>query len=97
MKNRLSKVQFDECTLDLGIGKQTLEIAYGVLVDGKSQVSFTRKFNITKGAVSQAVKRVWSSHLKKIVPSNCEEVSVILPKHQAFIANQWASKIKRDK
>ena len=60
-KKRLTEAQFEKIIADLKVGQQTIEIARGVLVDGKSQATFTEEFGISRGAVSQAVNRVYSA------------------------------------
>ena len=90
MQKKLSEEQFKNAVNSLNIGDQTLEIAYGVLVDGKSQVKYAKQFNLTKGAISQAVNRVWVAHHENDLPTGYEKVSVILPERQAYIVNKWA-------
>ncbi|WP_446920112.1 TrfB-related DNA-binding protein, partial [Klebsiella pneumoniae] len=40
MKKRLTEAQFQEVIKGLEVGQQTIEIARGVLVDGKPQAAF---------------------------------------------------------
>lgn len=61
MKKRLTETQFEKIAADLKVGQQTIDIARGVLVDGKSQTQFAEEFGISRGAVSQAVNRVYSA------------------------------------
>ena len=86
MRKRLSEAQFQQCIQGLEVGLQTLEIAHGVLVGGQTQSSFVQALGLSKGAVSQAVQRVWRAHL----PPGFERVSAVLPQHQAFIVKKWA-------
>lgn len=86
MRKRLSEVQFQACVDGLEVGAQTLEIAHGVLVRGQTQAWFVQTLGLSKGAVSQAVQRVWRAHL----PPGFERVSAVLPQHQAFIVRKWA-------
>lgn len=85
---RLTETQFRIATKDAKFSKQTLEIAHAVLVEGRSQSEFVKKFQLTKGAVSQAVKRVFSR--VDTLPSGFEKVTAVLPEHQAFIVKKWA-------
>ncbi|PKD40498.1 transcriptional regulator [Methylomonas sp. Kb3] len=88
---RLTEKQFNQAVDGLGVGDQTKEIARGVLVDGKSQAEYVKALDLTRGAVSQAVKRVWEAHLAKAeVPEGYERVTVILPKFQALQVKKWA-------
>ena len=100
MKKRLSEAQFKAAIKGLDIGQQTQDIAFGVLVEGKKQADFVKSLGVTKGAVWQAVKRVWDAH-QGIAPKGYERVTVLLPEHQAFIVKKWAedanAKIKQDK
>lgn len=87
---RMTRAQFIQAISRLNMGESTLEIAKGVLVDGKSQADYARARNITPGAVSQIVNRVWKAHLKTInIPDKFVEVTAVLPEHQAFIVKQW--------
>ncbi|MCC3262188.1 transcriptional regulator KorA, partial [Paenibacillus polymyxa] len=61
MKKRLTEAQFQTAIKGLEIGQQTLDIARGVLVDGRPQAEFVTSLGLTKGAVSQAVSRVWAA------------------------------------
>ena len=80
---------------DLEIGQQTLDIARGVLVDGVSQSAFVASLKLSRGAVSQAVNRVWAAHKEKNLPQGYERVSAVLPAHQAFIVKKWAMAKKK--
>ena len=59
MKKRLTEAQFLATIKGLEIGQQTIDIARGVLVEGRPQAEFVAALGVTKGAVSQAVSRVW--------------------------------------
>ena len=92
----MTRDQFIQATRSLTMGESTLEIAEGVLVDGKSQSDFARTKQITRGAVSQIVSRVWKIHLKEInIPDKFGEVTAVLPEHQAFIVKQWEKAAQR--
>jgi hypothetical protein len=89
MKKLLSEEQFIKATRDLNLGEQTLRIARGVLVDGIPQKDFVSKFNLSKGAISQAVSRVWTSHEKISIPNGYKLISVLLPEQKVFIVKKW--------
>lgn len=93
-KKRLTKEVFARVTQSLNVGKQTLDIAYGVLVDGKPQKYFVKTLSISRGAVSQAVNRVWDAY-KQEVPDGFVRVEVVLPERLAFIVKKWADEAKR--
>jgi hypothetical protein len=96
LMKRMTRDQFIQATSRLTMGASTLEIAEGVLVDGKSQSDYARAKQITRGAVSQIVNRVWKIHLKAInIPDNFVEVTAVLPEHQAFIVKQWEKEALR--
>jgi len=95
MKKRLNETQFQVAIASLGVGQQTIDIAHGVLVEGRPQVEFANSLGLTKGAISQAVSRVWTAAEKVFFPKDWERVTVELPKHQAFIVRQWALAAKR--
>lgn len=96
MKKSLTEAQFQTAVRGLDIGEQTKRIAHGVLVDKKKQVDFVASLGLTKGAVSQAVSRVWSAwDQKRTAEEGFEEVRAVLPKQQARIVSQWAAEAAR--
>jgi len=94
MKKRLNEVQFKTAVASLSIGQQTLEIARGVLVEGRPQADFVEALGLSKGAVSQAVTRVWVAAQAQL-PQGMERVTAVLPAHQAFIVKRWAADAKK--
>ena len=95
MKKRLTEDQFQVAIRDLEIGQQTIDIARGVLVDGTPQSEFVASLKLSRGAVSQAVSRVWAAYKEKSLPQGYEHVSAVLPAHQAFIVKKWAMATKK--
>lgn len=91
MKKRLTEAQFQAAIRDMDVGQQTLDIARAVLVEGVPQATFVSSLKLTRGAVSQAVHRVWVSHEERSVPEGYERVTAVLPAHQAFIVKKWAN------
>lgn len=89
MKRQLTEEQYQETIKGLDIGSQTREISHGVLVAGLKQSHFVKTLNLTRGAVSQAVTRVWAARAAR-VPQGFERVSVVLPERQAYIVKEWA-------
>jgi hypothetical protein len=90
MKKRLTETQFRAALKDLDVGQQTIDIARGVLVEGKSQIGFATALGLSKGAVSQAVNRVWTASQVTNIPEGYERVTAVLTEHQAFIVRKWA-------
>lgn len=90
MKKRLTEAQLQACIKGLNVGQQTIDIARGVLVLGQPQAAFITSLGLSKGAVSQAVGRVWTAFASKNVPQGYERVSAVLPEYQAFIVKKWA-------
>lgn len=90
MKKQLTETQFLAAIQGLDVGEQTLQIARGVLVEGKPQADYVQLFGVTRGAVSQAVNRVWAAHQDKALPQGYTKVEAVLPEHQAFIVKKWA-------
>lgn len=95
-KKCLTEEQFQAAIQDLEIGSQTKEIAHGVLVEGKNQAEFVLKFGLSRGAISQAVGRVWSSHETKNLPEGYERVSAILPKYRAYLVKKWGDEAQHE-
>lgn len=96
MKKRLTKARFDAVISLLGarVGPQTVEIARGVLVDGRPQADFVKSLDLSRSAVSQAVTRVWDAANEEPLPLGFEKITAVLPDHQAYIVKQWAEKAK---
>lgn len=94
MTERLTEEQFQAATQDLSVGQRTLDIAYGVLVQGRPQAEFVASLSLTKGAVWQAVQRVLKAH-KAVAPAGYERVTAVLPEHQAYIVKKWAQDAER--
>lgn len=90
----MNETQFQKAIKDLGIGQQTVDIAWGVLVEGRPQAEYAASLGLSRGAVSQAVNRVWAAH-KANLPVGFERVTAILPEHQAFIVKKWAADAAR--
>ncbi len=90
MKKRLTEPQFQEAIKGLDVGSKTLDIAHGVLIDGKPQKDFAASLGLSRGAISQAVNRVWAAHEENNLPQGYVRVSAILPEHRAFIVKKWA-------
>lgn len=96
MKKSLSPTQFQQAVCRLELSQQTLEIAWGVLVEGKPQKHFAVERQLTKGAVSQAVNRVWRSHMDNNVPEGFVKIqSVILKKRHAYQVKKWAEEAQK--
>lgn len=95
MKKGLTEKQFLEAIKGLEVGAQTLEVARGVLVEGIPQATFVKSLGLTRGAISQAVNRVWAAHESKNLPKGYERVSAVLPEHQAFIVKKWDEAAKK--
>lgn len=95
-KKTMSQEQFASAIKPLNVSAQTLKIAHGVLVLGKPQAHYAKELDVTAGAISQAVGRVWCSYLEQsAVPRGYERVTAILPAHQAFIVRKWEQANKR--
>jgi hypothetical protein len=59
MAKRLTLVQLEQTVGRLQMNPHALEIAKSVLVEGRQQLELVASTGLTKGAISQAVKRVW--------------------------------------
>jgi hypothetical protein len=95
MKKRLTDAEFHEAIKGLDVGSQTLEIARGVLINGTPQKEFAASLDLSKGAISQAVNRVWAAHEEKSLPDGYVLVSAVLPEYRAFIVKKWAEDATR--
>lgn len=93
MKKQLSEDRFQKAINGLEIGQQTIDIARGVLVEGRPQAEFVTLLGLSKGAVSQAVSRVWAA-AGEALPEGLERVTAVLPEHQAFIVKRWEADAK---
>ena len=97
MKKRLTAAQFEACIKGLDVGQQTIDIARGVLVRGEAQAKFASALGLTRGAVSQAVRRVWTAFEANNLPAGYERVSAVLPEHQAYIVKKWAEQAAKER
>ena len=90
---RLTEQQFQQALERATVGPQTADIARGVLVEGRPQAEFVVKLGLTKGAVSQAVNRVWkAAELEQA--GGMVKVTAVLPAHQAYQVKKWAKQAK---
>ena len=85
---RLTEDQFRIAVEGVSIKQKTHDIARAVLVEGRRQSEVATQYRLTKGAISQAVTKVWKASQ---VPPGYERVSVVLSKYQAFLVKQWAA------
>jgi len=91
-KRRLREDQFRAASRILQVSDQTLKIAHGVLVAGRTQQSFVQELGLTKGAISQAVGRIWMAHesvTSMALPKGYERITAILPHSQAVVVRKW--------
>jgi hypothetical protein len=65
------------------------------LVQGQPQASFVVSLGLSRGAVSQAVHRVWAAFAATNLPQGYERVSAVLPERQAYIVKKWAEDAKK--
>lgn len=92
---RLTEKQFQKALERVNVGTQTAEIARAVLVDGKPQAEFVSKLGLTKGAVSQAVNRVWrAAEADETEQGGMVKVTAVLPAHQAYQVKKWAKQAR---
>ncbi|HHA2632818.1 MULTISPECIES: TrfB-related DNA-binding protein [Gammaproteobacteria] len=92
---RLTDAQFKAATTGLNVRPQTLEIAHGVLVQGIPQAHYVATLGLSKGAVSQAVHRVWSA-VQGGLPEGYERVEAVLPLHQAQKVREWDAATRQE-
>jgi hypothetical protein len=85
---RLTLEQFALAVQGLDVSEKTRRIAESVLVHGRAQVDVAAELDLSKGAISQAVDRVWKAAQRQ-APDGLERVTVTLPHHQARIVREW--------
>ena len=66
-----------------------------MLVEGEPQTSFVSSLQLSRGAVSQAVNRVWAAFEAANLPQGYLRVSAVLPEYQAYIVKKWADDAKK--
>lgn len=93
---RLSLEEFERASGALRMGERAFEMTRAVLVDGARQLDQAEAFGITRGAVSQAVNKVWQAAQKERceLPEGFEKLTVVLPEHRAFLVKKWADEAK---
>lgn len=93
-KKRLTDAEFRAAVAGREVGEQTIMIAHAVLVEGRKQIEFAQALGLTKGAISQAVARVWDAH-QRTLPIGYERVCAVLPGSKAFVVKRWEEAAKR--
>lgn len=73
-----------------GVSKQRIEIAYKHLVLGIKQTVLAEEYGLTKGAVNQAVNRVWS-----VGPPGYEVITALVTEQQADVIRKWEQEAKK--
>lgn len=91
-EKRLTEEQFRQAIKGLRMADKTIEMVRSVLVDGRVQTVVAKEHGLTKGAVSQAVAKVWETSQ---VPPGFERVEAVLPAVQAYQVKQWAKAAKK--
>lgn len=84
---RLTEGQFrqlEQLPAVQSMGEQTRQIAYRCLVKGEQQKVLVDELKLTRGAISQAVNRVWSA-----CPPGYELVTALLTEEQAAQVKAW--------
>jgi hypothetical protein len=92
MKKRLTEAQFQAAIKGLEIGQQTIDIARGVLVDGRPQAEFVASLGLSKGRYRK--RSVACGQQRGSAPEGFERVTAVLPEHQAFIVKRWEADAK---
>lgn len=91
MKRTLTAAQFEQVIKNLNITEQSKRIAFGVLVQGRPQTDFVQELNLTPGAISAVVGKVWKRfEASQAIPEGFRRVTAILPEHQAFVVMKWS-------
>ena len=94
ISKRLAEDQFRIAAEGVTTGQKTLDIARAVLVEGRKQSEVATQYGLTKGAISQAVTKIWDASQ---LPPGYERVSVVLSNYQAFLVKQWAAAVVKPK
>ncbi|WP_036990819.1 TrfB-related DNA-binding protein [Metapseudomonas furukawaii] len=84
---RLSEEQFSRIVQLpnlMQMSEQTRHIAYRCLVKGEQQSALAKELNLTRGAISQTVNRVWNA-----CPPGYVLVTALITEEQAFQVKQW--------
>ncbi|MCG7556054.1 MULTISPECIES: TrfB-related DNA-binding protein [Pseudoalteromonas] len=91
-KLKISEADFLNYRSKSSLSEKTLDIAYSGLVLGVANKDIAEKFEVTKGAVTQAIARVKKDMGLTLIPSGFERVTAILPEHQAYQVRLWEEK-----
>lgn len=91
MKRTLSKRDFDAAVKRLSISDRAVDMARRVLIAGERQVDVAKEFEVSRGAVSHQVRRVWRAHVdNQEIPAGFERLeNVVLPADKAAILRTW--------
>lgn len=82
--------QIEENPTVQAMGEQNRKIAFRCLVLGEPQVALAKEFNLTRGAVSQTVNRVWGA-----CPPGYQLVTALVSDEQALQIKQWEREAKK--
>ncbi len=93
-EKRLTEDQFRKAVQGLALAPKTIEMVRAVLIDGQMQSAVAARNDLTPGAVSQAVSKVWEASQ---VPEGYERVEAVLPAVQAYQVRLWAKAAEEKK
>lgn len=89
-RKSMTKRDFEATVRRLTISEQSQEIGRRVLVAGETQSEVARAYEITVGAVSHQVTRIWKAYVEALeLPPGFERVCAVLPADKAEIVRTW--------
>lgn len=94
-RKKLTDHEYLKAVSDLNMSDQNKKIGYGVLVEGKAQVEFARKYKISKSSVSLSIHRIYRAYEDSLKSEGYERIDVVLPAHSAFIVRKWAKEAEK--
>ncbi|HAT2492397.1 TPA: hypothetical protein I8220_003724 [Aeromonas hydrophila] len=75
VKKSMTEEQFSQAAQRTTLRPHTIAMAYDVVVRGMTQSLVAKNYSVSKGAVSQVVKRIWDAH----IPPGFTFIAVSLP------------------
>lgn len=86
----MTKRDFEAAVKRMSMSERGMEMARRVLVGGEQQQRVAADFEVTDGAVSQHVSKVWRTFVNmQEIPAGFERITAVLPSDKAEIVRTW--------
>lgn len=94
----MTKRDFEGTVKRLNISDRGIDMARRVLVAGEQHAVVAADFNVTIGAVSHQVSRVWRTYVDALeIPLGHQRICAVLPVDKAEIVRTWERDARRNR